>query len=205
MTGQDSEVLLSPTHPSALRWDITSSWKPSRASQTGLCPFCVFSGDESWPTLLHISLQMVPLQDQGLVHHQLVFLPCLTWCLTNDSCSLYCCWVNEWIYQDTGQNPFFSTHFFFLLSDDLLQEVKTPTRVMLPTHRRNAVREGLGQGVPTIVENLLCSMSVTSINSLWPPINPGRFTSLHTWWKWGSERLSILTKNIETWSGWDRK
>ena len=73
-------------------------------------PFCVFHGN--WAHLL------CWWQDRWLVQYLLVVLSCLTWCLTNDKCSIHCC-VNEWIYQDTNQNAFFLL-IFLLFGDNLL-------------------------------------------------------------------------------------
>lgn len=74
-------------------------------------PFCVFHGD--WAHLLHW------WQDRWLVQYLLMVPSCLTWCLTNDKCSIHWCCVNEWIYQDTNQNVFFLL-IFLLFSDNSL-------------------------------------------------------------------------------------
>lgn len=153
--GRISKDWTSPTYPSALSQDITSSWKPSTVSQTGQCPYMPHIGQSS-PTSLHLSLQVVTIYHTD-GNDGVSLLPLMVidkWQLLNTLAG------NEQVdlSGSWSKNAFFLLIFLLCSSEDTY-------------HSHSSLHTGETQweeaGGLTVEEHLLSSMPTIQFHSLW--------------------------------------
>lgn len=170
MPGKTGEARPSPSHPSVLSWDITSSWEPSRASQTRKCPFqchCICHSGRLWSVMLVARMWLVRnllvslLPDTVLGRCQMLII--LLW--------------NEWVYQETDpQNA-----FFLLMSPLFAEDSQAAGHLPQPWLPTQEGRDERRLGARD------CGV---------PPLTSYRSWEVHLTygWEWGSERLSNYLK-----------